>query len=659
MIEHPFGWWSVLPPVVAIILAIVTKRVLLSLLVGIYAGALVLANGEPIAAFGQMMQEHLWTTLIAPDKLHVFTFTILMGVMVGVINRGAGMKGLVNAVTPLANTRRKGQFVTWLLGLFVFFDDYANTMLLGNTLRPLTDRLRIAREKLAYLVDSTAAPVAGLALISTWVAGEIDYVDTGLQKLGDDHGLKAFDLFIQSIPYRFYVIFALLFVPMVALLGRDFGSMLKAEKRSGDIDPNEAALGKGEVDPTAPDDTTPARWFNAVIPVFVTVGATFYFLYTSGISSVDPADLEGVGWLRRMGAIFGNADSYGSLLWGALAGAATSYFLIIPQRLVPTSDLVRAGGDGALKMIPALAILWLASALSTMTGNGGNDADSGADGQAALVAGVISSETNDVVRITQGMNEQAVPVRSAMGALLGLASDDLTWESSPDSFEESGWTKEALSAALIAGGYEADEVADELELVATQSTAGDDEAAAAAIATSIPYAYSSYRLYTGDYLSSLLGDWLAVAWMPTIVFILSGFVAFATGTSWGTMGIIMPLVIPLVYSSLSSAGGEVSPQDPILLGSIGAVLAGAIFGDHCSPISDTTVLSSQASGCDHVAHVRTQLPYAILVGIIAIVSGTIPIGWGIPVWLVLPVGIGLMLAFLFTFGKRVEDIESA
>ena len=153
-----------------------------------------------------------------------------MGAMLGIIQRTGGMHGLVEAITPLARTRGGGQVVTWLTGLVIFFDDYANTLLLGSTFRPLFDRLKISREKLAYVVDSTAAPVAGLALVSTWVAVEIDYVDQGLENLTLADELKAFDLFVASIPYRFYMLMALFFVPLTALLGRDFGPMLKSER---------------------------------------------------------------------------------------------------------------------------------------------------------------------------------------------------------------------------------------------------------------------------------------------------------------------------------------------------------------------------------------------------------------------------------------------
>ncbi len=360
MSEHPYGWLSFLPPIVAIVLAIITRRVIASLLLGLFVGTMVLARGNVVTAIGQLCNEHLWGKFTDSSTLHIFTFTLLMGVMVGIINRAAGMRGLVDVITPIANNRRRGQLVAWLLGLFVFFDDYANTMLLGNTLRPLTDRLKISREKLAYLVDSTAAPVSGLALVSTWVAGEIGYITDGVQNINADANWNPFSLFVASIPYRFYVLWALAFVPMVALLGRDFGPMLAAERGQTGVD-DDAHEARHSNDPTAPDEDTPARWFNAVIPIVVTVAAVLWFLFQSGlensaagtvydrlawgesqgfgVEAIDPRlipqfatyDVDGnqvislaefEAWFAAtddfsfsLADIFGNADSYGALLW--------------------------------------------------------------------------------------------------------------------------------------------------------------------------------------------------------------------------------------------------------------------------------------------------------------------------------------------------------
>jgi Na+/H+ antiporter NhaC len=562
---HPYGFLSLLPPVVAIVLAIATRRVILSLLLGVLVGAVVMAwtslAGPPgeshllrqviwtlPVAIGETIETHLWQTLIDEDRLRVFAFTLLMGAMVGIINRGGGMRGLVDAMAPLARSRRGGQLVAWALGLLIFFDDYANTLLLGSTLRPLCDRLKISREKLAYVVDSTAAPVAGLAVVSTWVAGEIGFIQIGLDKSIDQfpqvESWNAFALFVESIAYRFYVLWALWMVMLVAALGRDYGPMLQAERKSW----RKKRTGSDQSKTPSPQDSRDAdehespptaHWMNAVAPVVVTVGVIVVALYETGLAAARDKELP-TTWTN----IFGEANAYSSLVWGALAGVAVAAIMTSAQRLLDVDQITDAAARGARLMVPALAILWLAAALSTMTGG-------------------------------------------------ELAKDG--------SFPE-----------------------------------------------------AAERMYTGEYLGTLLAGNLPAWLLPTVVFVLSGAVAFATGTSWGTMGIIMPLAIPLVVGTLAGTGG-VDSSHPILLCSIGGVLAGAIFGDHCSPISDTTVLSSQASGCDHVAHVWTQLPYALTAGGVSIVLGTLPVGLGLSVWIALPVGAAAVVLVVWFFGRRVEE----
>ncbi|MEX0818838.1 MAG: Na+/H+ antiporter NhaC family protein [Pirellulaceae bacterium] len=521
-----YGCLSLLPPLIAIVLAIATHRVVVSLLAGVFVGTLILANGNPFIAIGTTFETHLWDSLRDDDHLRVFVFTLLMGAMVGVMQRSGGMEAIVNGIAPWARSRRRGQLTVWVLGLIVFFDDYANTLLLGHTMRPLTDRLRISREKLAYLVDSTAAPVSGLALVSTWVAGEIGYIQDGLDGTPLAESASAFELFITTIPYRFYVLWALLFVPLVALLGRDFGAMLAAERRAFRAKPATPTHGGNH-------HTGLSQWPNAVIPVLTVVAVTIVLISTTGWRAIaDDTTVE-----HSLLNIFGNGDSYLALMYGSLTGLAMALLLAWTNARVGLTDLKTAAGNGAAQVIPALTILWLAWGLS------------------------------------------------------GLTKADY--------------------------------------------------------------------LGTGEYLGQLLAGSVDIRWMPTIVFILASVVAFSTGTSWGTMGILMPLVVPTTIQLLGSSGSAVSANDPLLIGSIAGVLAGAIFGDHCSPISDTTVLSSQASGCDHIAHVRTQMPYALLVAGVSVVCGTIPIGFGASVWWVLPIGVLVMTISLWAVGKRSSDTNAS
>lgn len=538
-----YGWLSLAPPVVAIGLAIATRRVLVSLMLGIAVGCLILkdwsVSWNPLTALADMMESHLWVSLSDPDHLRVFTFTALMGAMIGVIHKCGGMQGVVNVLAPLARSRRGGQIMTWVLGLVIFIDDYANTLLLGHTMRPLTDRLHISREKLAYLVDSTAAPVSGLAVISTWVAGEIGYIESGFANLKLEHGpVDGFGIFIATIPYRFYVLWALLLVPLVGLLGRDFGPMLKAERREVSRARSDA---RNNVNATPGNGTSvqsvPERWFNAVIPILITLAVTVWLLVVTGRGSVVPGPGSSSVW-QTLVQVFGKGDSYLSLVYGSLAGLISAFLLGLMQKLHTAAELRAAAWSGAQLVIPALAILWLAWALSEITG------------------------------------------------------------------------KENLG--------------------------------------------------TGEYIGSLLQQRIDIRWMPTMVFVLASLVAFSTGTSWGTMGILMPIVVGATYRMLQLQTGGVDPSALLMTASIGSVLAGAIFGDHCSPISDTTVLSSQASGCNHVAHVWTQLPYALLVAGVSIVCGTLPVGFGVPVWVCLISGSAALVVLLFLLGRRVvpESVET-
>ncbi|MFP6659069.1 MAG: Na+/H+ antiporter NhaC family protein [Pirellulales bacterium] len=527
--EHPFGIWSLVPPVLAIGLAMATRRVVLSLMCGVIVAGLIVSRGDLGAATFFVFETALWTELTSNDHLRVFAFTLLMGAMVGVVQVSGGMLGIVEKLAPLARSRRGGQLMTWLLGMLIFFDDYANTLLLGSTMRPVTDRLKISREKLAYLVDSTAAPVAGLALISTWIAGEIGYIEAGFEELGIRGGVDGFSVFVATIPYRFYVLLALLMVPLVALLGRDFGPMLRAERQAMSADR------AGKVSPSSFDppitnkELGPYHWTTAVIPILVVVAVTGGLILQTGAEKLRSLNAADASWF----SLVAEGDLYLALVYGSLAGLAAAVVLAKVQSRL-TSDEIRGGAfAGAKKMGAALMILWMAWSLSAAT-------------------------TED-------------------------------------------------------------------------------------------------HLGTGVYLAGMIEDSIPAVWMPTIAFLLASVVAFATGTSWGTMGLLMPLVIGVTYRMLVAESPSIEPTAPLLTATIGGVLAGAIFGDHCSPISDTTVLSSQASDCDHMRHVWTQLPYALLVGGVSVICGTIPVGFGLSVWIALPLAAAALVGCLFLLGRRVDS----
>ena len=605
MDEHPFGWFSLLPPVVAIVLAIATRRIVLSLVAGIFGGALLMAGGNPLVAIYHTWETHLWNTLIDPGKLRVFSFTIVMGAMIGLITKAGGMQGLINLIGPYASDRRRGQLGTWIMGMLIFFDDYANTILLGSTLRPVTDRLKISRQKLAYLVDSTAAPVAGLAPLSTWVAIEIDYIADGLSSV-DASGTSAFALFLASIPYRFYIWSALFLVPIIALLGRDFGPMLKAE-RDALLDETVPQESESAAEPTK------ARWYNAVLPILFTLAVVIYFIVDTGSrgACISAADLA-----TEQAQAFGTPDEMTNELITKLSDVAATGR--ITQTKTQIASLANAMGDQMEKQpdLPSGGITSPALLARDILGE--------ADSSLALQYGALAGLALAVVLV---LFSRAISVDQIVGGAMSGAKVVLPAVAIL-------WTASAMSRMTTA-----------------DSVDGAESAA---------YEFKDHRLYTADFLTSIIsgeGDDTAsvsqsAKYFPTIVFLLAAVVAFCTGTSWGTMGILVPMVVQSGYALLSVGEATVSPNDPILLSAIGGVLAGAVFGDHCSPISDTTVLSSQSSGCDHLSHVWTQMPYALLAAAISVLLGTLPIAFGYSVWLCLPLQLAALVLVVRLIGRK-------
>ena len=523
-----FGAESLLPPIIAIALAIATRKVILSLAIGVLIGAVLLASAsseskwvDGLAIFGQTM----WESISDIYHLEVVVFTLLMGAMVGVMESGGSMRSLIAWISRRIRSRRGGQTLIATSGLIIFFDDYASTLLVGGTMRSTADRFGISREKLAYLVDSTSAPVAGLSLIGTWAAVELGYIAAGLNAVGIDSSATALNLFVESIPYRFYPWFALATVLIVSLTGRDFGPMRLAEQTA--VNQPDSAL----------SENPPAResrwlWIAAVFPVLGCIIAVMVALIVTGWQQIDGDRSAAMGTLRLVIDVLGSGDAYLALIIGSVVGLSMTLVLQGWIGANPPAELAFQVVRGAWQMSPAILILWFAWGLSAMT--------------------------------------------------------------------------------------------------------GDDQ------------------LNTGGYLASVLSDWIGPTTLPTIVFVTAAAVAFATGTSWGTMAILTPLSIELAFRLVA----DNDPISPIMLTTCGSVLAGAIFGDHCSPISDTTVLSSRASGCDHVAHVRTQMPYALTAGAVTILIGTIPASFGVPPSISLLSGVIFLLVIFQSFGKSSQKLVS-
>ncbi len=532
------GWTSLLPPLLAIILALVFKEVVTSLFIGVWLGACLYTGLNPITGTMRAIDTFITPALVNADHAAILVFSFLLGGMVGVISRNGGTLGIVEAVRPLATTPRRAQLATYLSGLAIFFDDYANTLIVGNTMRPITDRMQVSREKLAYIVDSTAAPVAAIVFVSTWVGFEISLIGDGLEAAALQSGnspelatalasANSFNIFMHSIPYLFYPLLALLMVGLIVYLQRDFGPMLKAEQRAsrGEGLYRDGAMLMSEAgsDKMEPIEGAPLRWINAALPVLSVVLVVLSGLYFQGRSNL--------GRPGTMWEIFGAASAFDALLWGSLAGCLVAIALSVGQRILTVHQAI----DG---LIGGMRAMFLA------------------------------------------------------GIILILA-----------------WSLGSVTESLG----------------------------------------------TAPYISGLLEGNLPPQLLPALVFVTAASIAFATGTSWGTMGILLPIVIPLAVALGGTPTPTAGTAYVILIGSIASVLAGSIFGDHCSPISDTTVMSSMASACDHVDHVRTQLPYALVVGVVGILVGNIPTAFGFPVWGSLLLGGAILFALLRFYGKKDFD----
>lgn len=531
------GWFAILPPLIAILLALVFRQVIPALLAGVWVGAWIFYGG-PLVGILHTLDHYIIGSIKDGEHITLLVFLLLFGGMVGIMSVTGGMQGLVKVLSRFATDSRKGQIAAWAIGLLIFFDDYANTLILGNTMRPVTDKLKISREKLAYIADSIAAPIASIGLISTWIGYEVSLIDTSLNQIGITQ--DAYSIFLKALPYNFYPILALLFVVLIALSRREFGPMLKAEIRAykeGKV-MSDTAIPLSDFDkeiPT-PSKSVPKRWINAVIPIITVLAVTFGSLWFIGRSaltaegsvlaklSIFELGVEGTG------KVFGASDSFKALLYGSACGCLIAFILALVQKIVNMHDAVKAWLQGTKSMMMAVVILILAWAIS------------------------------DICK----------------------------------------------------------------------------------------------DLNTSGFLVAHISDYLNIRILPALIFFLSAVTAFATGTSWATMGILIPLAVPVVHKMTLLSGLDAASGQQIFLAGISSVLAGAIFGDHCSPISDTTVMSSMASGCDHIDHVRTQLPYALTVALVALILGYLPSGFGISPFISLALCAVVLTLLLRFAGKPVE-----
>lgn len=538
--SQKFGIMTLLPPIVAIILAFITKNVVVSLFVGIISGSFLinLSGGNIfttfVSAFLDVVNRAL-ESLSDPWNAGIILQVLAIGGVIHLVAKMGGAKAIAEALSKRAKTSKGAQLIAWFAGLLVFFDDYANSLIIGPMMRPVTDKMKISREKLAFIIDATAAPIAGLAIISTWIGLEVGLINDAFTGIGVN--VDAFGVFLDTIPFRFYNILILAFILITTLFMKDFGPMRKAELRTKKENNTsiEVLVDEKHSDLEPLEGVKLSVW-NAIIPIGTLIISTLVAFYYSGYSS-----------------IMGGED-------------------LVLIKLFENSPLSFEAIKEAFSASDASIALF----------------------QSALFSGIVA--------IIMGVSKKIFTIPQAIDIWVD------------------GMKTLIITCVILILAWSLSSVIKELG--------------------------------TAKYLVKLLSGTLPYFLLPSLIFILGSVISFSTGTAYGTMGILMPLAVPLAHS--------LNPEMSFIIVSTSAVLTGAIFGDHCSPISDTTILSSMGAGCNHIDHVKTQMPYALFIACITILFGYIPAGFGLPIYIVLPLALGAVFIGVQIFGRRtdVEELES-
>ncbi len=553
-----YGILGLVPPILAIILALWTREVIVALFVGTLAGALILSGGNPVAAITSTISDHIIANTLADQwNIGVILFCLLIGGLVGIIGKIGGTAAVAKRVVKHAKNSQTSLFWAAILGVMLFIDDYANSMLVGNTMRPIADRYKISREKLAYICDSTAAPVSSMAPLSTWIAAELIVIAAALRMQGIT--ANPFMVYFQSIPFRFYSIFSLVMVFIIILLKRDYGAMYKAERRARTTG---AVFAEGHKPMVThdkdllPDEGVVGNIWGMILPIGVFIGVTVAGLFANGSETLAATIAEHTNTIAQAAAQAGSVSA------DALAEATN--VMSVWNRMSPLQRQFYAIGSA-----DASIVLNWASVLSIIT---------------ALMCGV----------------RQKIAFGRLLEAFVG------------------GLKSMVLAVTVLALALALKNVISEMGLA----------------------------LWIAEVAQGMLIPEI----LPVLVFLSAMGISFATGTAWGTNAILMPIVIPVA----ATVGGSGSQLTPVLIASIGAVLTGAVFGDHCSPISDTSILSSSGSGSDHLAHVKTQVPYSVSCAIVSFVCFVLA-GLGVSSWILIPVGIAALVTIVLVLGKDPEE----
>ncbi len=527
-VEGPMPLWlSILPPLIAIVMALLLKEVISALFFGVLSGTFIMAlysGQEPGTALGsgllRVMDTYVVGSIFDIDHAMIIVFTLTIGGMVKIISANGGMQGIVNWLLRRANGPRSGQLMTFVMDLCIFFDDYSNTLMVGNTMRPVADKLKVSREKLAFIVDSTAAPVVAIAFVTTWIGAELSYIQEGIDVIGLE--ASAYSVFVNSLKYSFYPLLTLCFVLMIIHSGRDYGPMLKAERE---------ARTKVVSDSNSQDNSNKqAHGIDALLPLLTLIFGTIIGLFITGYDSAIWQD-SSQGFYTKLSETIGEANSYLALIWSSIVSLIISVIMTLYRGTLTFGKIMDEMVDGFKVMFNAVLILTMAWSIAL---------------------------------VTKHMH-----------------------------------TAEFVSAILL-------------------------------------------KLSLSPYI------------IPALTFLLAALIGFSTGTSWGTMAILYPLILPASWMLCQNQGLGVDATMPLFYSVVASVMAGSVMGDHCSPISDTTIMSSMASGCNHLQHVKTQMPYALTVGAVALFIGVLPTSLGLPSWLAFLMALAILGIIVRFVGKKVE-----
>ena len=491
--------WALTPPLTAILLALITKEVYSSLFFGIVAGSLLFTGFAPARAMSHLLENGFLQVLSDSSNVGILIFLVNLGILVSLMNRSGGCTAFGQLAGTRIHTRIGAQLATVFLGMLIFIDDYFNCLTVGSVMRPITDKHRISRAKLAYLIDSTAAPICIISPISSWAAAVTGFVE----------GTDGFSIFLRAIPYNFYALLTLAVLVGVILLRIDFGSMAVHERNAAAGAPDSSSL-QSEKDPDDTEKHNPrGRVVDLAVPILsLIVSCVIGMIDTGGFFS-------GVGFIEALAQ--SNASS--GLALGSLCALLITVGFYLLRRVLSFKECMESLTSGFQSMVPAILILTLAWTLKSMTDS---------LGAAVFVASLVEEGARSLVRL-----------------------------------------------------------------------------------------------------------------LPAMIFLAGAFLAFATGTSWGTFGIL----IPIVTAVFSGANQE------LMIISISACMAGAVCGDHCSPISDTTIMASAGAQCRHLSHVSTQLPYALVTAAVSFVAYLLA-GFTQSAWISLPVGLLITAAVLLGIRRR-------